>query len=349
MHILVTGSTGFVGSHMTAALLRAGHHTRLLVRSPGKVGPVLTPLGVEPPLDVVQGDITDAASVRAALEGCEAVLHAASIFTLDPRKAAETARTNLSGMRHVIDGALSAALDPVVHVSSYAALLPPPPAGRLSPDNRPARGVGAYTTSKADQERAARAHQEQGKPVVTVMPGSVWGPGDPYLGESDRLAADILRGQMPLMPSRGGFPICDVRDIAEATARIFEPGRGPRRYLMAGQIVSPARASDVLAEVTGRRIRYLSIPGGMARGAGVACGFLQHVSPWRIPLDAESARIGTQPLIAVDDTRAERELAFHKRPLKETFADTVRSLLANGHISAKQAGLLADAPKDASA
>ncbi|MGH2608979.1 MAG: NAD-dependent epimerase/dehydratase family protein, partial [Tepidiformaceae bacterium] len=339
MRILVTGGTGFVGSHVTGALMRAGHDVRLLARSPEKVAATFGPLGIDPPTDVVRGDITDAASIAAAARGGEAVLHAASIFSLDRREAAATRRTNVAGTRNVIEAALAVGMDPIVHVSSYGALIPVAD-GRLHPDAPPSTGVGPYTTSKAEQERLARQYQAEGLPIVTVMPGSVWGPGDPYFGESDQLAASILKGRLRTLPRRDAFPIVDVRDVAEAMARIFERGRGPRRYLLGGKLVSPAGVADLLAHATGVRRRYLAIPPSMARQGGMAFDLAQRVSPWRLPLTREATQIGTQPLVRVDDSRAEAELEFRKRPLEGTVADTVRWLVHTDRVSPRQAGRL---------
>src|SRR5688572_17708970 len=80
--ILVTGGTGFVGSHTVAALLERGHRVRLLVRSRSRVGPALSPLGIAADaIEIAEGDVTREESVRAALEGCDGVLHAAAVFS----------------------------------------------------------------------------------------------------------------------------------------------------------------------------------------------------------------------------------------------------------------------------
>ena len=96
MKVLVTGGTGFVGSHSVKAILDAGHDVRLLVRSPGRVAPALEPLGVGG-VDHLVGDATDAESVRKAMDGCNGVLHAAAVFSYDARDAREIAASERAG------------------------------------------------------------------------------------------------------------------------------------------------------------------------------------------------------------------------------------------------------------
>src|SRR5690242_18033419 len=114
MLVAVTGGTGFVGSHTVAAVLRAGHRVRLLVRSPERVAPALEPLGVSrSAVEVVTGRVTDVGAVRAALGGCDAVLHAAAVYSFDSRDHAEMRAVNAEGTRVVLAEAIRAGADPV--------------------------------------------------------------------------------------------------------------------------------------------------------------------------------------------------------------------------------------------
>ena len=124
MRVLVTGGTGFIGSHTVAALVRAGHEVRMLVRSPDRIATALDPLGVKAPEHVV-GDVTDLASVEAAARGCDAAIHGAAVFTLDRSRDDEVAATNVAGAENVLGVAHRLGLDPIVFVSSLSALFPP--------------------------------------------------------------------------------------------------------------------------------------------------------------------------------------------------------------------------------
>src|SRR5207245_5577130 len=156
MRVLVTGGTGFVGSPPAAALSARGHDVRLLVRSPEKVGPVLGALGLTAP-DVAPGDVTDAGSVRAAIAGCDAVVHAAALVSLRRGDEERLHAVNVGGTETVIDAALDFGADPVVHVSSFTVLAPE--GGRIRADSAVAEAEGAYAASKAAAGRVARARR----------------------------------------------------------------------------------------------------------------------------------------------------------------------------------------------
>ena len=262
MRVLVTGATGFVGSHTVAALVERGHDVRLFVRAPERVPIALEPLGVSGRPYTV-GDVTDPATVEAAMAGCDAVVHCGSAFSLNIRDGDTVRRTNVVGTEIVIDAAHRLGLDPIVHVSSFSALLPPN--GRVLTAQSPVGNPrGAYFRSKADSDRIARRYQEAGAPVVITYPGTVVGPNDPHLGEVPSSLVDILKGRAPVIPT-GGFPIVDVGSVARVHAAVMRPDLGARRYMVTGRYTTAAELIQMLGEVTGRRIRFVTAP---ARSVG---------------------------------------------------------------------------------
>src|SRR5918995_5398628 len=104
MRILVTGGTGLVGSHSAAGLLAAGYKVRILARSPANVAGTLAALGADADaVEIVQGDVLDRTAVDRALKDMDAVLHAASIYSLDIRRVAEIEHVNVQGTRQLIE------------------------------------------------------------------------------------------------------------------------------------------------------------------------------------------------------------------------------------------------------
>jgi len=338
MRVLVTGGTGFVGCHTVAALIERGHAVRLLVRNPARVERALAPFGIHG-VDTVVGDVTDAAAVRRAIAGAEALVHAAAVFTLDQRRAEAMWRVNVTGSERVLGAAVEAGLDPIVHVSSVSALFPPR-GSELTPDEPVKQPRDAYAASKAEAERLVRRYQEQGAPLVSVYPGSVWGPRDPTLAEGIRVILFFVRaGVIPVTP--GGIPIADVRDIAAVHAAAMAPGRGPKRYMIGGRFLRNAELGEALTAVTGRRLLQVPIAGSLIRGVGRVGDALQRHLGVGIGLTHESTFTLTRG-VPCDDSRIEAELGVRCRPVQETLRDALRWMFERGILSARAVGRLAE-------
>ena len=336
MRVMVTGGTGFVGSHTVAALVAAGHEVRLLVRAPSRIEPALSPFGLSD-VDHEIGDITEPNSVRRAIEGCDAVLHAAAVYDLDSRAARVTTATNAPGARVVLDAAADAGCDPIVHVSSTVALLER--GATVAPD-APLSTLGSpYIRSKVESERIARTLQKDGAPVTIVQPGAVLGPHDPHLSDQMRRLVDILKLRYPTWPT-GGYHVVDVRDVAGVNAAVMTPGVGPRSYIVPGHHVSGATLFGTLRAVTGRRLPNVRLPATAALPVAWAASTLQRVLPFRIPVEHEGAVVCRQDT-RCDGSRATEDLGIHPRPLEETLVDAVRWLHEAGYISGRQAGAAA--------
>jgi dihydroflavonol-4-reductase len=338
IRVLITGGTGFVGSHIVAATVRAGHDVRLLVRRPERVGPALAPLGFGEVASVT-GDVLDLASVRAAVEGCDAVVNAASVYSLDPGEAKQVLAMNPRATEIVLGAAAGAGLDPIIHVSSYVALLPSE--AILRADSPVGEGGPAYPRSKAESELIARRHQDDGAPVVTTYPGAVVGPDDPYFGDSAFTIAMILRNRVPFALA-GGWPVADVRYVADAHAAMLTPGRGPRRYVLGGHYTRWSELYGSLRQLTGRRLPAVPTPGFLGRASGRAMDGLQRVARARLPFGHQGAWIITE-CSGTDDTATRAELGLEPPPLEQTLADTIRWMEQAGHLPPKLAGELAAA------
>jgi dihydroflavonol-4-reductase len=343
MHVLVTGGTGFVGVHTVAALLHAGHTVRLLVRSPDKLLPALAPLQLRPEeVETARGDATDAAAVRAAVRGCDAAVHAAAVFAFDARQGARILATNVRAAEVVLQEAVAAGCDPVVHVSSTVAVLPLQRGGRLASDTPPydgPRAPGEYMRSKAESEQVARRLQAEGAPVVCTYPGAVFGPHDPTLGDNTHRLIWMLRGLFPLLPP-GQLWISDVRDVAALHAALLTPGRGPRRYVAPGHALSMREQAQLLGRLTGRHLPALEVTPRVLLPFAKALAAAQRPLGTHYPADAEGAWLCVHSPV-VDAASTTQELGLTPRPIEETFADAVRWLHAQGRISRRQAGRLA--------
>lgn len=336
MRVLITGGTGFVGAHTAAALARAGHDLRLLVRDPAKAERVLASHRIGG-CDVVRGDVTDAAGVAAAVAGCDAVLHAAAVVSLDAHRGGEVERTNLRGTQAVFDAARACGVASLVHVSSAGALFTPG-GPRIGPDSPLAAPTSAYMHSKAEADRLARRLIDEGLALRISYPVGVIGPDDPGLSESNQMLKTLLRDFVPLTSS--GVNLVDVRDLASIHVALLEGRVPPGRYVVGGTFLSWPDLATVAESVTGRPARRVRIPGAVLRAAGRVFDVLKRYRDVDLPITREAMIFATQ-WPGADGSATLAVTGVAPRPVAESLADTARWLYASGHLRAEHVGKLA--------
>lgn len=343
MRILVTGGTGFVGAHTVRALVDGGHDVRLVVRRPGQVPVSLGLVDVDATsVEVRTDDITDRSAMAAAAAGCDAVVHAAAVYSWDPRRAEEMERTNAAATAAVLNGAVDAGARRIVHVSSTVALSRR--AGGMVDGTAPEGDIeGSYVQSKVASDRTVRALQADGAPIVRVHPCAQIGPADPYLNPSNTLLRDILRGLYPVWPS-GSLPWGDVRDTAAAITAVVE-GRGDGRaaWISPCHNLADDQVIDALRTVTGRRLPAVVLPGrAMVRVVGSARP-LMRVLPDRVtlPLPQEGSTAVVAAGTLFDDSATVAELGVPRSSLLDSVRDAVSWMVRAGHLPARAAGAAA--------
>ncbi len=284
MTVLVTGGTGFVGSHAAARLVASGRPVRLLVRDPGKVARVPALRGTSG-LEVVPGDVTDARSVDRALADCTHVVHAAAHVSLAERDAGRAEDVNVGGTERVVGGAAARGI-PSVHVSSVSVF----GIGHdvITVDSPLSDARSSYTHSKVRAERAVRALQDAGAPVAIVYPSGVLGPDAPGLSVNHQALAAWLR-----TPPRttSGTSIIDVRDVAIAIGRVVDR---PGRWMLGGEFLQWAELHSALQRVTATRIRAVPMPPRTLRFAGRVGDAVKRLIPFDYPLTLEAMSIATR-------------------------------------------------------
>ncbi|MBK9467970.1 MAG: NAD-dependent epimerase/dehydratase family protein [Gammaproteobacteria bacterium] len=336
--ILVTGASGLVGAWVTKALCAQPERfrVRVLVRSRDKLARALAPLGMSPEtLDVAEGDITDSAAVARAVVHCDAVVHCAGLYSADVTELALLRKTNVTGTQIVLDAARAAGADPVVHVSSYLAMFPPRGAVQRA-DDPVTEPSSAYAKTKAEAERIARRHQDDGAAVVIVYPGAIHGPHDPTFSATPAYLADAIRSNA-LLVNEGGRPYIDVRDVAELIVKSLEPGLGPRRFMLGGPFVPDGQFHALLCELLQHPVTAKRVPGWLLRAIG-RIGDMRRVLTGREPqLTYEAACVITRS-VPCDDAAA---IALLGRPLTDIrtlLHDLLLWMYQAGHLDAAQAG-----------
>ncbi|MBX7431384.1 NAD-dependent epimerase/dehydratase family protein [Mycobacterium sp. Y57] len=336
MKVLVTGGTGFTGSHTAVALAARGHDVRLMVRDPAKVDRVFSAHNFSP-TDIVVGDMTDADAVDAALAGCDGVVHTAALVDLRRAAAGVVEETNQRGVEVVVGTAARRGLDSIVHVSSLAVFFTPggPPLSPLLPI---APGATAYSRSKATAERYVRRLQEQGVPIRISYPAGIVGPDDPGPSALNNGLIAYMRGGWLLTSS--GLQCVDVRDLATLHATLLELPAGPHRYSAATEMLTWPEFHDMCCELTGLRLRRIPVPGPVLRAAGTIGDVVKRFHDFDFPLTRDAMEVTTR-WPGADTARTTAELGVVFRDRADTFRDTLQWMYRAGHLSAEQVGKLA--------
>ena len=336
MNVLVTGATGFIGWHAAEQLSRAGHRVRVLARSAEKAARVLGPLGITGE-DVVIGDVTEARDVDRALEGCEAVIHAAASVSVT-QPGAHAFEDNVVGARRVIGGACERGCHTVVFVSSLTAIFDH--RRETTADSPLVASATRYGRSKAAADAFVRELQQQGQPLAIVYPSGVIGPDDPGLSESVRAYRGFLKGTL----RTGGTSFVDARDLAVLLERIVsEKHHG--RLVAAGHYQDWDELTARIEAVTGVRIPRIGVPAPLMRGLGRALDAVSRLTGRSFPFSGEGIEIATR-WRPIADSPEIASLGVAWRPADETLADLFRWLVAAGRLPAKAAPRLADAAPD---
>ena len=261
---IVTGGAGFIGSHLVAKLVERGERVRVLERA----GVALAHLPVS--VEVVEADIRDRSAVERGMIGARWVYHLAANPNLWVRDRREFERVNHQGTVHVIDAALAAGAERVLHTSTESILTCALSQGLIGEDVEIALNdaVGPYCLSKLLAENEAMARARQGKPVVVANPTMPVGPGDRGMSPPTRLIRDFCQGKLPARMDCT-LNLIDVRDVADGLIQTMERGRLGRRYLLGGENLTLVGLLGILSNLTG-----VPVP----RWRGNFCGRATHGS-----------------------------------------------------------------------
>jgi dihydroflavonol-4-reductase len=326
--LLITGATGFLGRHLSASLRKAGHDVVALCR---KEAPDLAALGVT----VKPGDVLDAASVRAAAEGCDALFHCAGKVSRLPEDAEEMYRIHVEGTKITLDACRAAGVRRVVlaSTSGTVAVSKGPHEVRNERAEAPMDLIARwpYYRSKLYAERAALDRNGPGFEVVSVNPTLLLGPGDAH-GSSTGDVQRFLEKKVPFVPG-GGMSFVDARDTAEAMILALEKGRAGERYLISAINLTIEAFFARLERISGVPAPRLRAPRSMLLArAGVE--IMDRLSK-HVPIDASLDRISAemaQCFWYVDAGKAKSELGWMHRDPGDTLADTVEDLHARGVV-----------------
>lgn len=322
MKVLVTGATGLVGAHSALELLKQGYQVRMLVRNPAVAQQWFSKQGMDE-VELVKGDMLDAASVENAMQGCQAVIHAAAIIDLSAQNKEKTIQQNLQGVDNVIGIACRLGLEKIVYVSSITVIFGANQ-GELNEDFPITQNQDPYTQSKTLCEERVRELQQQGYPIIITYPSGIFGPDDPKLSQSNEGLMLLYRDFVPLTTS--GMQIIDARDLAIAHRLLLEApmheDRSLERYVVGGHFLTWKEFAGVLRSVGRKKVKAIYLPGALFRGIGILLDTIRKVVPINYPVSHEATIMVTQ-MPRCSSARLLNKLDMRFRPIETTFKDTL--------------------------
>lgn len=319
--VLLIGGGGFIGSAAARQLARAGARLRCLVR-PGSTNTARLQ-GLD--WERVEGDITDAAAVARAVQGCRAVVHLASPTAWRDIDSPALESTVAAGTANVLDAAKDLR---VVYVSSVVAVdgsEAPQVFDEQSPFTLTDPAL-RYAHAKHGAEKLCREAAARGVDVVVVNPAETYGPGDTGLITAGSLKD--FANSAPVMICTGGTSVVHVDDVAAGVVAALERGRAGERYILGGDNLTVRALAELTLELLGRKASILTVPNGLLRWIGRAALALNVP----LPLEPRVIPYATRYWF-VDSAKARRELGVSFRPAREVLAPTLAWLREAGHIA----------------
>jgi dihydroflavonol-4-reductase len=309
---LLTGATGFIGSHLARLLVQRGDELRVLVRKRSKRG-ALAELEVEQ----VEGDVLDRRAVRRAMRGIERLFHVAGTTSLVLRRERVFA-LNVEGTRIVLEEALRAGVQRAVYTSSVAAIGPARRGSTADETNVWDAGRYAipYVDSKHEAEHEAMRLLARGLPVVIVNPAHVLGAGDP--GRSSTvLVRRFLRREIPAYVD-GTLNVVGVQDVARGHLLADEVGRPGERYILGNRNFTLDRLFADLGRLSGVEPPAVKLPLVVALSLATAGRRLPGIS-LPSPTDIRASSLNW----AFRNTKAKRELGWRPSPHEDCLEETI--------------------------
>ncbi len=317
---LVTGASGFIGSHLVKLLVDEGVHVRALVQD----GVPLQNLNGLP-IEQVTGDLLDPASLKRALEGCDTVFNLAAIFAYWLPKPALMYQVNVEGVSSLMSAALEAGVKRVIHTSSIASIGTAP--GVESADETTAfnnwETADDYVLSKYVGELEALKFNAKGLPVVVVNPAFPFGANDIAPTPTGLLIQRYAAGQNPFV-FHGGMNVVDVRDVARGHWLAALRGRPGERYILGGHNVSYRDFSARVCEYAGVKPPRWEVPTAPFAAVGRVLEWVSNNITHRPPLMVDKGlRYATERYLYVDTSKARAELQYEPGPFEDALREAV--------------------------
>jgi dihydroflavonol-4-reductase len=316
---LVTGATGFIGSHVVRQLLLRGDKVRILARNSSRKSNIES-FGCE----IAIGDLKDSTSLLRCVQGCRRVYHVAADYRLWAKNPQDIYDNNVGGTRNLLSACCEASVEKVIYTSTVGTIgmrkdgLPADEDSPVRLDDM----IGHYKRSKYIAEQVAREFATSGLPVVVVNPTTPVGAGDIKPTPTGRIILEFLKGRMPAYVETG-LNLVGVEDVARGHLLAEAKGVVGERYILGGENWSLEEILDGLARICGKHMPRVRIPWTVALVAGYLDNFVMGSILRREPfIPLEGVRMARYKMY-ISSEKARRELEYNPQPAEKALHQAV--------------------------
>jgi dihydroflavonol-4-reductase len=328
MKVLVTGATGFVGSHVAQLLAAQGAVLRLLVRASSNTGNIS---GLK--AERIIGDLRDFDSLKKAVQGCEFVFHVAADYRLWVRDPEQMYRSNVEGTRAIIRAAQEGGVRRVIYTSSVATM-GFTRAGNIVDETSPVsvrNMVGHYKRSKFMAEQIALEAGQKGANVVVVNPTTPVGERDIKPTPTGRIIVDFLKRKFPAYVDTG-LNLVDVSEVARGHLLAMEKAMPGQRYILGGTDLTLKQILDKLSALTNLPAPTMRVPHAVALGFAAFDQFFTGMILRKEPrATVDAVRMGRKKMFA-SSAKAERELGYKVLPIEDALRRAINWFNTHGYV-----------------
>lgn len=319
---LVIGASGFLGSHVARQLVHNGDDVRVMLRRTSSTK------GIDDlPVERCYGDVFDDAALRDAMVGCDVVFYCVVDARMWLRDPAPLFRTNVEGLRHVLDAAVAAGLRKFIFTSTTGTLAISDGTPVTEDDPHNWTQGGAYIEARVAAENMVMAYvREKGLPAVALCISTTYGPGDWQPTPHGSLIARVAKGQFPFYLDFS-LEVVGIEDAARAMLLAAERGRVGERYIISDRYLSTREIHEIAARAAGVKPPRIKLPLGLlyafARVNDLAARLLRR--------DLQFAVVGVRMaelMSPLDHSKAERELGWKPEPVADSIAKAAKFFTA---------------------
>jgi dihydroflavonol-4-reductase len=331
MTTLVTGASGFLGSHVARQLAASGDNVRVLLRASSQNRAI-----ADLSLEYVTGDLRDSNSLDRALAGVSRVFHVAADYRLWARQSQDIYDSNVGGTKNLLEAAKRTGVQQFIYTSTVATIaVDRPQLPTESTESKLEEMIGHYKRSKWLAEREVLNAAKEGLRVVIAMPTTPVGPWDWKPTPTGKIIVDFLNGNMPGYVETG-LNFVGVEECAAGHLLVAEKGVPGQRYLLGGENLTLKQFLDLISRITGLPAPKLKIPHSLALGVAYANTAFSRLLGKEPGIPVEGVQIARHTMF-VDCSRSRNELGFRTGSVAAAVERAVRWYEANGYVRARRA------------